>query len=151
MHDDRLEAERLRLQVLLDDEDDVAEFVDEALRPAARDAGVDDLVILSRESAATAYQELDWLIEASDHPTDEFGDAMTPLARARQRIVDDLLEGEDGADHDTVVQVLDVIDAVGEETGAETAPVDPFTDAIFEAHDELGTVLGRDVDEEGER
>lgn len=52
MHDDRLEAERLRLQVLLDDEDDVAEFVDEALRPAARDAGVDEPVILSRETAA---------------------------------------------------------------------------------------------------
>ena len=92
-------------------------------------------VRVSVEAAEVARDELDVLIDESD-ALEEAGHAMTPLARARLRIAHQL-----DLDNDQIVQALDIIEGVGEETGAETSPVDPLTDAIFRARDEFQEVL----------
>ena len=87
------------------------------------------------EAAEVARDELDSLINKSD-ALEEGSLAMTPLARARKRIAEQL-----DCDDDHVVQALDIIDQVGEETGAETSSVDPLTDATFRARDAFAAAL----------
>lgn len=105
--------------------------------------GSSDSVVIDTETARVAYEELGHVISESD-PPEEHGQAMTPLARARKRVkyasenafTPQLRAGYKGA--------LEAIDNVGEQTGAETAPADPLTDAIFDARRSLGEALGRD-------
>lgn len=88
-----------------------------------------------------ANRELDLLINETDpvdneaHCTTEPGKSMTPLARLRQRIAD-----QDRTFVSTD-EVLGMIEQVGDETGTETAPVDPLTDGIFQAQQEFDEVL----------
>ena len=46
--------------------------------------------------------------------------------------------------HDIAVQAVDVVDAVAEETGAETSPIDPLQDDIFQAKREFDDALQGD-------
>jgi len=104
-----------------------------------------DQVTLDPEVAEVCLRELEILVDTTDHPTDEYGDAMTPLTRARRKIAE-----LDGVDHDTQVQVLDIIDEVGNTIGAETSPIDPLQDDIFHAINVLEGQLGADVDDDPE-
>jgi hypothetical protein len=127
------------------DLDDV--LVDDADRDVdAADAGDVEEVTLDPELAEVCLRELQILVSQTDHPTDEYGDAMTPLARARKRIED--LDGE-GIDHFTIQSVLQTIEGVAEQTGAESNPIDPLQDDIFRAIHSLEDELEvEDADDE---
>lgn len=84
-------------------------------------------------AAMTAYEELGMLIDETADP-DGLDRPMTPLARARRHI--EMLPADA-----TRRDVLDVIDVVGEETGAETAAVPPLAGHVFEARHQLGRAL----------
>lgn len=84
-------------------------------------------------AARTAYEELGILIEETADP-DGLDRAMTPLARVWRHI---RMLPESATRRD----VLDVIELVGEATGAETAPVPPLAGNVFEARHQLGRAL----------
>lgn len=69
-------------------------------------------------------------------------DTARPRPEAHRRGVRRRGAGE----HDVVVQVLDIIDSVANDTGAAATPVDPLQDDIFRTLDTLAEEL--DVDEE---
>lgn len=100
-------------------------------------------VTIDWDTAKEAERELRLLIEATE-AVEEHGDAMTPLARVRQRINDQLDVDEH---HDVLVQVLDIIEQVGDDTGTETAPTDPLTGNILSAHQNLKEAM-EDASEE---
>jgi hypothetical protein len=123
-------------EVLVDDDRDVN----------AADAEDIGAVTLDPELAEVCLRELQILVSQTDHPTDEYGDAMTPLARAQKRIED--LDGE-GIDHFTIQSVLQTIEGVADQTGAESNPIDPLQDDIFRAIHSLQDELGvEDADDE---
>lgn len=121
------------------DPTDVLEDVD-----GEESEGVDE-VTLDPEDAAVCLRELDILVSETAAPGDQYGDAMTPLARARKRITEEF-DLDEADEHDVVVQVLDIIDSVANDTGAAATPVDPLQDDIFRTLDTLAEEL--DVDEE---
>jgi len=100
------------------------------------DVGAAEGVTIDPEVARTCLRELEILIEQTDHPENEHGDPMSPLARARSRIV-----ALDDVDEETQREVLDVITEVGEATGAEVSPIDPLQDDIFRAKSALEDAL----------
>jgi len=120
---------------------DPSEVLDE---DAGRDepTGVEDAVTVGVETAETCLRELEILVDVTDHPENEYGDPMSPLARARSRIV-----ALDDVDEETQREVLDVIDEVGEATGAETSPIDPLQDDIFRAKSDLEDALAAGADD----
>jgi hypothetical protein len=99
----RLGEARKQLRILLDDvefeDEDTAEFVEGALacaesaavclegEDAARDDGGagDDAVTVDVETAETCLRELGILVDVTEDPENEYGDPMSPLARARSR------------------------------------------------------------------
>jgi len=104
-----------------------------------------DEVTLDPEVAEVCLRELRILVHITEHPTDEYGDAMTPLARAQKRIED--LDGE-GIDDFTIRNVLQTLDGVASCTGAENSSIDPLQDDIFRAIRELEAELGLDEERE---
>lgn len=100
-----------------------------------------DEVTLDLEVAEVCLRELQILVDVTDHQSDEYGDAMTPLARARKRIED--LDGE-GIDDFTIANVLQTLDGVASRTEAENGRIDPLQDDIFRAIHELEVELGLD-------
>ena len=122
------------------DPEDVLEETDDV---DASEGPVEE-VTLDAEHAAVCLRELDILVEETAAPGDQYGDAMTPLARARERIVDEFDVDEDNPSD--VGAVLDIIDEVANDTGAAAAPIDPLQDDIFETLDALAEEL--DVDQE---
>ena len=114
---------------------------------AARDDGGagDDAVTVDVETAETCLRELGILVDVTDDPENEYGDPMSPLARARSRIV-----ALDDVDEETQREVLDVIDEVGEATGAWTSPIDPLREDIFRAKSDLEDALAGAGDGDGE-
>jgi len=106
---------------------------------AGRDdaTGTEDAVTVDAETAVTCLRELEILVDETEDPENEHGDPMSPLARARSRIV-----ALDDVDEETQREVLDVIHEVGEATGAETSPIDPLQDDIFRAKSDLENALG---------
>jgi hypothetical protein len=102
-------------------------------------------VTLDPEVAEVCLRELQILVNVTEHLSDEYGDAMTPLARARKRIED--LDGE-GIDDFTIANVLQTLDGVASRTGAENSPIDPLQDDIFRAIHELEAELGLDEEQE---
>ena len=124
-------------EVLVDDGDRDVDAAD------AEDVGE---VTLDLELAEVCLRELQILVSQTDHPTDEYGDVMTPLARARKRIED--LDGE-GIDHFTIQSVLQTIEGVAGQTGAESNPINPLQGDIFRAIHSLQDELGvEDADDE---
>lgn len=111
----------------------------QAIDDALADGGVDETVEIPADVARTARRELGILISETDAP-EEGGQPMTPTARIRQRLEEEL-------PHDLAVQAVDIVDAVAEETGATHRPVDPLQDDIFRAKDALADVLGEDDDD----
>lgn len=109
------------------------------------DAGADGAVAVDVETAETCLRELEILVDETEDPENEYGDPMSPLARARSRIV-----ALDDVDEEHQREVLDVIDEVGEATGAETSPIDPLQDDIFQAKSDLEGALGAAGDGDGE-
>jgi hypothetical protein len=105
---------------------------------AGRDehTSAEDAVTVDAETAVTCLRELEILVDETEDPKNEYGDPMSPLARARSRIV-----ALDDVDDETQREVLDVIDEVGEATGAETSPIDPLQDDIFQAKTDLEETL----------
>jgi len=114
---------------------------------AGRDADTES-VTLDPEVAEVCLRELEILVSQTDHPTDEYGDAMTPLARARKQIEN--LDGE-GIDDFTVQTVLQTLDGVASQTGAESSPIDPLQDDIFRAINTLEDELGVEESPEDDR
>lgn len=114
---------------------------------AGRDeaTGAEGAVAVDVETAETCLRELDILVDETVDPENEYGDPMSPLARARSRIV-----ALDDVDEKTQREVLDVIDEVGEATGAETSPIDPLQDDIFQAKSDLEDALGTAGDGDGD-
>ena len=98
--------------------------------------GAEDAVTVNAETAVTCLRELEILVDETEDPEDKCGDHMSPLARARARIV-----ALEDVDEDTQREVLDVIDEVGEATGAETSPIDPLQGDIFRAKSDLKNTL----------
>ena len=109
------------------------------------DTSADGTVAVDVQTAETCLRELDILVDETEDPENEYGDPMSPLARARSRIV-----ALDDADEETQREVLDVIDEVGEATGAEASPIDPLQDDIFQAKSDLEGALGAAGDGDGE-
>ena len=92
-----------------------------------------DTVEVSTDAARVARRELGILIEEST-PRGENGQPMTPTARIRQRLAEELPE-------DVAAQAVDIVDAVAEETGAENSPIDPLQSDIFRAETEFANAL----------
>jgi hypothetical protein len=115
---------------------DPSEVLDE---DAGRDdaTGTEDAVTVDAETAVTCLRELEILVNETEDPENGYGDPMSPLARARSRIV-----ALENVDEETQREVLDVIDEVGKATGAETSPIDPLQDDIFQAKSTLEDALG---------
>ena len=67
----------------------------------------EETVEVPAEAARVAYRELGMLIDETD-AVEEGGQPMTPTARIRERLVEEL-------PHDIAVQAVDVVDAVAEE------------------------------------
>ena len=105
----------------------------------------DGTVAVDVQTAETCLRELEILVDETEDPENEYGDPMSPLARARSRIV-----ALDDVDEETQREVLDVIDEVGEATGAETSPIDPLQDDIFQAKGDLEDALGAAGDDHGD-
>lgn len=99
--------------------------------------GAEDAVTVNAETAVTCLRKLEILVDETEDPEDKCGDHMSPLARARSRIV-----ALEDVDEETQREVLDVIDEVGEATGAETSPIDPLQGDIFRAKSDLEGALG---------
>ena len=98
--------------------------------------GTEDAVTVDAETAVTCLRELEILVDKTEDSEDEYCNSMSPLARARSRIV-----ALDDVDEETQREVLDVIHEVGEATGAETSPIDPLQDDIFRAKSDLENAL----------
>lgn len=109
------------------------------------DTSADGTVAVDVQTAETCLRELDILVDETEDPENEYGDPMSPLARARSHIV-----ALDDVDEETQREVLDVIDEVGEATGAETSPIDPLQDDIFQAKGDLEDALGAAGDDHGD-
>ena len=95
-----------------------------------------ETVEVSTDAARVARRELGILIGESA-PRGENGQPMTPTARIRQRLAEELPE-------DAAVQAVDIVDAVAEETGAENSPIDPLQADIFRAETEFDTAPQED-------
>lgn len=89
------------------------------------------------EAASVAHRELEILIEETA-PVGENGYPMTPLARVRQRLAEEF-------DDDAAAKAVSIVGEVANQTGAESAAVDPLQDDIFRAHSALSAAV-----EEGE-
>lgn len=118
------------------DEDSIL-LTTEMLADMLDDGRLQRMKAVSSETVEVARRELDILIGQTDHPTNEYGDAMSPLARARKRITE-MAEESHGDVCAGMLSARERIDEVGEETGAETSPIDPLQDDIFRALNELG-------------
>ena len=90
-------------------------------------------VRVPREAVEEAHRELDIFIRQHD-ALEPGGLAMTPLARVRRRI-------ENEMDGDAAEQALDIVEAVGEATETVTDPHDQLTEAIFRARSQLDDAL----------
>lgn len=130
--------------LLIEPFDDTAPAVTdiEVVERATPDEERSETVTIKTETAEVALRELEFLIERTGgddghEMTDVDGQtrAMTPLALTRRRIKQ---LPPDARAH----AVLEIIDEVGDQTGAETNPgVDPLTDGVFRARADLREVL----------
>lgn len=105
-----------------------------------------ETVEVPAEVAEVALRELNILIRQTD-PTDndvgdlvEPGKAMSPMARVKARL-QAKREEEAGPDIWRAEEVIDLVDEVAKQTGAETSVVDPLQDDIFRARDAFAEEL----------
>lgn len=108
---------------------------------------------VSKSTLITCLDELDTLFKVTEGTEELDEGAMTPLARAKLRITKDAEKlrhqlDENDEDYDRskglvlgLQHAAAIIDSVGEETGEETAPIDPLTGEIEAARQELNDTL----------
>lgn len=100
------------------------------------EADRDETVELPKGVVETAHRELDHLITQTGGPDPRNGAACSPLALAIQRI-----KALEHVDARTRREILQVIEGVADERGVEVNAVDPLTDGVFRARNELGAAL----------
>lgn len=99
------------------------------------------------ETARVALRELNILIKETDDPTGGDEGAMSPLARTNKRVGEKRSKAID-ENHSDIVSgystVIETINKVAKETGADCSQGDPLQDDIFRAHWKFKEVLEGD-------
>lgn len=92
------------------------------------------------EHAETALRELQSIIDYTGGEECGVDEACSPLALAKKRIREDL-DWDDADKHDLYVQIVDIIDSVGDEREMETTMADPLAESNFTALHHFEQVL----------
>lgn len=103
--------------------------------------GENGAVAVSRKHAEVALRELNTLIRETEG-SNGGEEHLTPLARVMIRLKDNAHGAFTPGAEAAYSTAIEIVNDVADETGAETAEVDPLQDDIFQARDELAEATG---------